>query len=221
MIPRVRVVRHLHTVIEDDYSKRCFLLKVSNPTLGSVRLRMKESKYKGEVEHWNHDIGGGSSSDTKNASVTTTTLFAGLLVDTLTQTVVRAELKPPLTNPLGTTATVTLLSAEDTIIELGGKARAVPKKVQNWDPDGVADNYDSDSGNALSTSFRLVAKSASDAWFELVVREGLGQSPSLARAIPLALEVDLGNGSWESSLIAVPEGVDNDKVTFDLVLVWT
>lgn len=215
VIPRVRVVRHYHTRVEEEgysaCSKLAFLLKVSNPTLGTVRLRFTESAYEGEFDYWNDGV--------KNAGATTS--YTGLLVDTLTHTVVRAKLKPALASTLGTTETVELLSGEDSIIELGGKARETPEQVLNWHSDAVVENLDSDSGSVASTSLRLLAQSASDAWFELSVREDDMPSSPAVSAIPLALEVDLGNGSWESCLIPVAEGVNNDKVAFDLVLAWT
>jgi hypothetical protein len=186
-----------------------FLLKVSNPTLGSVRLRFSKSAYGGEKEYWN-DTAGQSST---NGS---TTLFAGLLVDTLEQRFVQAELKPALMNGLETTETVELLSAEDSIIELRGKTLRTPELVMNWDPELVLKRVDTAEGSV--PFIRLVAQSAADAWFEVVVLEAQADV-SMASAVPLALEVDLGHGSWESSLIPTKD-VAKDMVVFDLVLVW-
>lgn len=221
VIPRVHVARHHTALVTNDEdktlcNKHAFLIKVANPTLGTVRLRFVESNYVGEMDYWNDD-------GRQVAGTTATQLFTNLLVDTLTQTACRVKLKPDLASTLGSTKTVELLSAEDSIIELGVNARDTPEPVLNWDPDAIVENLDSDSGAVVSSSMRVVAQSASDAWFELVVREIIEgpSSPAKATAIPLAVEVDLGNGSWESSLIPVKEGVGNDKVTFDLVLVWT
>jgi hypothetical protein len=186
-----------------------FLLKVSNPTLGSVRLRFSKSAYGGEKEYWN-DTAGQSST---NGS---TTLFAGLLADTLVQRFVQAELKPALMDGLQTTETVELLSAEDSIIELRGKTLRTPELVMNWDPELVLKLVDTAEGSV--PFIRLVAQSAADAWFELVVLEAQTDM-SMASAVPLALEVDLGHGSWESSLIPTKD-VAKDMVVFDLVLVW-
>jgi hypothetical protein len=190
-------------------SMQVFLLKVSNPTLGSVRLRFSKSAYGGEKEYWN-DTAGQSST---NGS---TTLFAGLLVDTLEQRFVQAELKPALMNGLETTETVELLSAEDSIIELRGKTLRTPELVMNWDPELVLKRVDAAEGSV--PFIRLVAQSAADAWFEVVVLEAQADV-SMASAVPLALEVDLGHGSWESSLIPTKD-VAKDMVVFDLVLVW-
>jgi hypothetical protein len=190
-------------------SMQVFLLKVSNPTLGSVRLRFSKSAYGGEKEYWNDSAG----QSTTNGS---TTLFAGLLVDTLEQQFVQAELKPALMNGLETTETVELSSAEDSIIELRGKTLRTPELVTNWDPELVLKRVDTAEG--FVPFIRPVAQSAADAWFELVVLEAHADA-SMASAVPLALEVDLGHGSWESSLIPTID-VAKDIVVFDLFLVW-
>jgi len=129
----------------------------------------------------------------------------GLLVDTMNHTFLDVKLSTEVS--FSTTDKVELLSAEDSIIELGASARETPTEVLQWDPAATATN---------DHSLRLVAKTASDAWFELVAPD-----VSSSNAIPLALQVDLGNGSWESSLIPTkPEAGESDNVTFDLVLAW-
>lgn len=190
VIPRVSVVRQHHS--DDD--RHAFLLKVANPTLGTVRLRLAESSYRGESDCWGEDDG-------------TTSCFSGLLVDTLTQKFVDTAQLQPTKASLGTSETVELLSAEDSIIELGGKARGTPEPVDHWEHPVLE-----------TAGLRLVAKSASDAWFELVVVNN--DTTAVTQMIPLALQVDLGDGSWESSLVPVAEGKDGDNVTFDLVLAW-
>jgi hypothetical protein len=102
---------------------------------------------------------------------------------------------------------------------------------------------------------RLVDQSTSDAWFDFVTTTTAdhqsssrrSSEPPLRTAFPIALQMDLGSGSWESSLIPPnttgrntttctaivssrntgggTEGSENndssvtDKVTFDSVLV--
>jgi hypothetical protein len=212
VIPRVRVVQRYQSTVNNEGtlgSMQVFLLKVSNPTLGSVRLRFSKSAFGGEKEYWNDSAGESSTNGTA-------TLFAGLLVDTLEQRFIQAKLKPSLMNDLETTGTVELLSAEDSIIELRGKTLRTPELVMNWDPELVLKRVDTSAGSA--PFIRLVTQSAADAWFELVVLEPHADV-SLASAVPLALEVDLGHGSWESSLIPAND-VAKDMVVFDLVLVW-
>ena len=196
-MPRLRIVQ-LHRYESDGGTSVVVLLRVTNPTLGAVRLRLTKSSYEGEANTWN---------DEEEAS--TTLMLNGLLVDSLTQTVLDVELKPGLTTHLKETDTVELLSAEDSILEMGVRASDMPESVRQWDPS---------TATGETCSLRHVATSASNAWFELRVRD-TAKATLRATAVPIAFEVDVGNGSWESSLIEA-KGED-DKVTFDIVLVWT
>ena len=63
------------------------------------------------------------------------------------------------------------------------------------------------------------------AWFELVIMEEQPTSDGVYCAIPLAMQIEVGNGSWESSLVqpdSKGESGDatNDIVIFNLLLVW-
>lgn len=216
VIPRVRVVQsHAFCFRAQDsapeWTRVVFLLKVSNPTLGNVRLRFSESSYSGEVDYWNN---GEKSSDSP--------FFSRLLVDSLSRTIVHAAFRPNLVDSMARSETVDLLSAEDSIIELGGKALRTPAQVLNWSPDNSVDAKDA-VGYAPkdAPSMRLIATNAADAWFELSIRDTSSYSVLTTCTVPLALEVDLGNGSWESSLIPVTENVASDKAVFDIVLAWT
>lgn len=137
----------------------------------------------------------------------------GLLVDTLHQTHADVELNTDVLKDFVETETVELLSAEDSIIELGGRARQTPPEVSNWNLATVQ------VGDA---AMRLVAKSASDAWFELIMPELPLTDDAPTPAVPVQLRVELGDGSWESSLIARKPTEDGkpDMVVFDLVIAW-
>jgi len=212
VIPRVQVVQHYHQPpdAEKDPTKHIFLIHVANPTLGTVRLRITKSTYRGEVDHWNEMMNTEELEETKK----TNTAMAGVLVDTLQQTILDLELNLDLTKSLTATDTVELKSAEDSIIELGAQSRETPVAVLEWDPARAA------TSSAVS-AIQLVAQSASDAWFELVLRQPPESNSGPFNAVPLAMEVDLGGGSWESSLIPVEEvNEGNDKVTLDIVLAW-
>jgi len=242
--------------------RRVFLLQVTNPTLGLVRLRLCDSRYRCEPA-WLEDDGGNSTINDVTLYPTTQEM-PNLLVDTFSQT--RMDLKLLTTTAMtpepatpAHTATVELLSAEDSIIELGGKAPEIPPEVAAWKvTSGTETNIagpDEGSGggdgtNSCKASMRLVAQSASTAWFEVAVavvseeekidtrqdavrneRKGLGSVP--ACSIPVALQIEVGKGSWESSLIQ-PKHIstttttttctkmdgERDWVTFDLVLAW-
>ena len=203
IIPRIQVIHH-NPPCPENSNRRVFLLKVSNPTLGTVRLRLVKSTYCGEIDHWDEFS---TSSEPKP-----TATMAEVLVDSLQQTFMDVLLSNLDSN---STDTVELLSAEDSIIELGASANDTPTEVSQWN--SSTSPLESPSASAIMM-IRLVAKSGSDAWYELVL-----PSPwtNASNAVPLAVEVDLGNGSWESSLIPTQPDVNDDKASFDLVLVWS
>ena len=197
-MPRIGVLKH-----EIKGNHRVFLLKVTNPTLGPVRLRFASSSYQGEKE-WDDE--------TKR-----TPIIPDLLVDDLFQIHMNLELKPLLTENMKQTESVELLSAEDSFIELGGKSTEIPDQVKNWEPrDFTSDGEDS--------AMRLVASSASTAFFELALANAAGPATTKDHsvAVPLTLELETGNGSWESSLIQKSTHGENeaDWVSFDLVFTW-
>lgn len=185
VMPRVRVMR-----VEPVEGGRALLLKVTNPTLGSVRLCLTSSDYQGESD-WD---------DPEKKTV----VLEELLVDTLTQTKVNAVVNTTSLKDLEPTPMVELLSAEDSIIELGGKAHKTPDEVVNWKP----------SPPSGESTVKVVVVSASTVWFELSLVGEQAHSPS---AYPMGLEIEIGNGSWETSLIQ-PEG-EADRVKWDLVIV--
>ena len=190
-MPRVRVIKY---DVNDEHS--AFLLKVTNPTLGPLRLRFAASSYQGEYT-WS------LQSEARESSMDQ------VLVDELTQTYLDIELDTKILRDLPTTEAVELLSSEDSFIEFGGKARETPTEIREWK---------APSGQSEKSSLRMVASSSSTAWFELVTT-GLVAHESRRPAIPIALQVQVGNGSWESSLIPQQKD-DDDFVSFDLVIAW-
>jgi len=248
VIPNVSVVKAT-TIADGNEKKRVVaLLKVTNPTLGSIRLRLAPSSYRGEP-YW--DDGGdavdsNATTEDADAPAPRNPILTDLLVDTWTQTRVDAKLverKVSNAEDVKPTDTVELLSAEDSIIEMGSSSRArqVPDEVSNWAPATSATS-------ASTMSLKAVAHSASTAWFEMSIPgssleneegnegekgSGTGQRKTKAPAVPFALQIEIGNGSWESSLIQPLQGVVAaqkgeeaasaaaaiDRVTFDLVLI--
>lgn len=204
---------HMRIDYHDNYYHNiyAFLLKVSNPTLGTVRLRLTQSSYCGEVQHWDDDNVVLQETDDKVYSKT----LRRVLVDTITQTIMDVQLLDPaqIQSYFIDRTTIELKSAEDSILELGTQSRDVPISVQSWDPKTVAG------------PLQLVAQTSSDAWLELALPiddHDVHNEYRKGNAIGLSMEVELGNGSWESSLITVQEGLDgSDYVLFDLVLTWT
>jgi hypothetical protein len=213
VIPRVKVVKHAALV---ENGKRVFLLKVTNPTLGTIRLRFSPSTYQGE------QLTETSAADQEKASP----LLSDLLVDTFTDEHSHVEINCNAFASLEPTQEVELLSAEDSFIEFGGKSKEVPYEVLKWDPTQVeAAAAAASNGNAV---MRLVAQSASTAWFELVAPVSSANdatttaSAATSPAVALALQIEVGNGSWQSSLVQPKpqEGDAKDWVTFDLLITW-
>jgi hypothetical protein len=190
-MPRVRLMDY-----DTTPERSAFLLKVTNPTLGPVRLRFGPSTYNGEV-NW----------DDPNGSCVT--FLKDLLVDELMQESLQIDLQTTILQDLATTETVELLSAEDSFIEFGGKAREVPEGVRGWK---------APARTVTASQMRVVASSSSTAWFELVTA-GLEVADGSRPGLPISIEVELGNGSWESSLIP-QKNPENDFVAFDLVIAW-
>jgi hypothetical protein len=200
VLPRVRVSIHA-----SDESRHAFLLKISNPTLGTIRLRLAASDYSGEPV-WN------------DQTVTTPSL-ENILVDPLTQVSVNAILDPKVAMDLKPTESCQLDPAEDSFLEIGKTITDVPVKVSKWDAGDVL--FDSKVSPESPASLRLVAQRKSTAWFELVLMDR-STKPSTYFAVPLALQIQVGDGSWESSLVQSQRLEDggSDLVTFDLVIIW-
>ena len=226
VIPRVRVVGHVPVI----GGKRIFLLQVSNPTLGPVRVRFAPSPYQGEPA-WDDPIH------------RTEQLLSALSVDSFKGVYLDAQLRPDLVDGgCHPSEVVELHSAEDSLLGLGGGGgrggtAALPPEVAAWRDTRVEHGWSSSTSSSSSSSsgsssaVRLVAQRASTAWYEWVVAdwkvgadndESPERSVTAATAIPLRLEIEVGAGSWETSLIQPRENMADgevDRVPLDLILV--
>jgi hypothetical protein len=118
---------------------------------------------------------------------------------------------------------VELESVQDSFLEMG-RVTLLPDAVATW-------NGSSESPTAAEeTSCRLVACQKDVAWFELhvnssaIVTNNTGDSSNNNDdfvAVPIALQIQVGDGSWESSLIP-PKKTDDgpDFVTFHVLVAW-
>lgn len=203
VLPRISVSKHA-----PDGTKHAFLLKVSNPTLGTIRMRLASSEYLGEP------VWGDQSSSTA--------LLQKILVDPFTDEYLNAELDSNEVKDLEPTEVCTLEPAEDSFLELGTTANEIPESVSQWNGKQVLAESNASSGGTAS-SLKFLASKSSTGWFELVVLVG-ASSEGVDRAVPLAMQIEVGNGSWESSLvqpeIAGDSGNSSDMVTFNLVIAW-
>jgi hypothetical protein len=204
VLPRIQISIHA-----SDGSRHAFLLKVSNPTLGRVRLRLSGSSYNGEKD-WNEET-------------STSSLLQNILVDPLTQTCVDAMIDPSSAKSFPTTDSCQLEPAEDSFLELGkSNADDIPDDVVKWDAVDIL--FESKVSRDLPSSMRLVGQKKSFAWFELVLMEPTTTGRNLLCAVPLSMQIEVGNGSWDSSLIPTNFLVEGepklDYVSFDLLILW-
>lgn len=171
------------------------LLKVGNPTVGNVRLRLGPSSYHGEPD-WDEPE-------------TATRFLPDVFVDTLMQTKMSVNLLPDILKDLAPTVTVDISSAEETMIELGGRAHRTPETVARWTP----------SPSLSASSISLLTQELCHAWFELCIAADVEFERGAAPAVAFSLQIDVGSGSWESSLVQPVSKDGSDFVVFDLVLV--
>lgn len=192
VIPKVRVVR------SNNNNNKSFLLKVTNPTMSAVKLRLGPSTYTGEDE------------------TTPNVMMKHVLMDSL-------ELDYKDIVLLATSSTfaleqptelVQLESVEDCFLEMG--RATLPEAVVNWV--GGSDDLS-------SCSIQFIALQKDAAWFELNVGNvnvSAAASKDTWVALALALQIQVGDGSWESSLVKpkpMPGG-EPDLVTFHVLIAW-
>lgn len=143
-----------------------------------------------------------------------------LLVDPFSDQHINAHVMPEAVRSLESTEICELQPAEDSFLELGKGADEVPEAVATWEASKVlSESMVSSDGPA--GSLRLITSKNSVAWFELIVPEG-SLEEGVDSAVPIALDIEVGNGSWDSSLVRpeLSEHGEKDIVSFDLVIAW-
>jgi len=206
VVPRVQVVKHGY-----QDGKYALLLMVKNPTLGTIRLRLNGIQNNSFLD----------PSELKN-----------VIIDPMKRTRVNAEICSAASS-LEPTEVMELDPVEDAFLELGKGQSRDPPEVEGWDPSSV---LGSDRGNVGSTtsfsSAKVVATQNDKAWVDVVFagnNAAVEEEESSIRmgggkylAAPIALQIEVGDGSWDSSLIKplpVTEG-ERDFVTLNLVILW-
>lgn len=196
VLPRIQVC-----IDASDGTKHAFLLKVSNPTLSTVRVKLGASSYTGERVFPNDP--------------TTTPNLKRVLVDAFNQVYLDAKLNVDFSKSVETSELCELHPSEDSLLELGSsKSRVFPEAVSVWDAESVL--LDSKLTNEIPVTLKVVGRNNSAAWFECVALETHLET-SVHNALALKLEIEVGNGLWENSLI---QRHDKDLLSFDILLVW-
>merc|ERR1740124_434648 len=124
----------------------------------------------------------------------TTVHWTDVLVDSL-QNKILSKITLDTSFKLPVSDSLTLQAVEDVFLEMGGKGNRLPSKVLDWNG---------------STELGWIAKEGDKAWFSFMANS--------SECIPFSMNIKVSKGSWESSLVK-PSVVDNDMVTFDLVLI--
>ena len=214
VVPRVRVVRQGKVALADSRIRHALLLSVTNPTLGMIRLRLNGADLR--------DFDESTASDDEGYTL------LNIRIDSLGRH--RANVRM-----IGSTSTmvlpdmVELEAVEDALFDIGAGQSKQPKEVEDWDADTVlnARGHSSQSDDGPSECpFSTVAVSKDRAWIQLVIEEdGFKETstPGEFVAFPASLQVEIGNGSWESSLIKTNDEVKEgeiDLVSFRLLLAW-
>lgn len=187
-------------------------MKVRNPTLNIIRLRLSDSSF----------FGGDRKDEIDTLSPTISPReLENILLDPFEETFVQAHLCPPgTTSSLLPTEWLVLDHAEDPFLDIGKGREEDPPAVTKWDASSALGAF---SGSNKSM-MRIVATQRDKAWIELMLcidpsDGGKDDTTNNYLAVPMAMQIEVGNGSWEASLIKcrdLPEE-EIDAVTLDLL----
>jgi hypothetical protein len=210
VVPRVRVVRQGQLMLANSRVRHALLLSVTNPTLGMIRLRLNGADLR--------DFDASTASDDEGYTL------RNIRVDSLGRC--RANVRM-----IGSTSTIVLPdmveleAVEDALFDIGAGQSKEPKEVETWDANAILKATECDDEGLSGCPFSTVAVSKDRAWIQLVIEEdGFKETstPGEFVAFPATLQVEIGNGSWESSLIKsveVKEG-ESDLFSVRLLLAW-
>ncbi len=201
VVPRVQLCRY---GTDPTSGKVAVLLKVKNPTLNMIRLRFS---------------GPNSSEEVVNSKE-----LENILIDPFMETTIaKADLcSSDSLSSIDSSEWIELDSAEDLLLDIGKRQQEDPEVVSSWDFAPLLDTLDSDSLPKLT----IVASRGDTSWVELVIpntvvvgSDGV-KAPGNYFAVPLSMQIEVGNGSWEASLIKrrdLPEE-EHDLVQLDFVV---
>ena len=197
-------------MLADSRVRHALLLSVTNPTLGMIRLRLNGADLR--------------SFDASTASDGEGYTLRNIRIDSLGRC--RANVRM-----IGSTSTIVLPdmveleAVEDALFDIGAGQSKEPKEVETWDANAILKATECDDEGLSVCPFSAVAVSKDRAWIQLVIEEdGFKETstPGEFVAFPATLQVEIGNGSWESSLIKsveVKEG-ESDLFSVRLLLAW-
>ena len=192
-VPRVQICRYGK---DADSQKYTMLLKVRNPTLSNIRLRFLHPDIPGDISERE---------------------LQKVPLDPFSQRFVNARMCEPK-DSLTSTEWMNLENAEDLFLDMGKEQEEDPIEVLHWEPSTVFDSSDDDTVSTL----RILTTRKDTAWVEMIYSVGfdLDSVPDdNYLAFSIGLQIEVGNGSWDASLIKkrdLPED-ENDIVTLNIV----
>jgi hypothetical protein len=206
VVPRVQICRHGSDSTRQRYA---VLLKVRNPTLSMVRLRFSSPSFSKP----------GDCPTGEQISTIPERELQNIPIDPFRETFANARIcSPSSTESLGPTEWLVLEHAEDLFLDMGKGREEDPTEVRDWDASLALDSL----GSRIS-EFHVLGTRKDTAWVELVLSTDSNTEDIHPKkfylAIPMAMQIEVGNGSWDGSLIKkrdLPEE-NIDFVTLNLV----
>ena len=150
--------------------------------------------------------------------------FSNLLLDSLSMKTVNATIIPSEKKGNHQMKYIELEPYEDIFLGFGkGGLSKFPSVVDEWDASKCISSYFKDKEESSQSLCMLVAQDKDSAWIQYIVPQQQQQNvkdQNLFMATPLVLDVDIGEGSWESSLIQSETDGETDHVDLHLLPVW-
>ena len=194
VVPRIQLCRHVtDTTTSAPTHQYVALLKIKNPTLSIVRLRLSGPSL---------SSGGIDQKELDN-----------ILVDPFSETFIRGvNCNSAATASLDPTDFFVLEPADDPFLDVGKGKEDDPADVKHWDATSILGGL----GNVSKSQLRVVATQGDTAWVELILCNTVDEVSSDASsekylAIPLSLQIEIGNGSWDASLVKRRDGLPEEE----------
>lgn len=187
-VPRVEIHRYGKDLAGRSYA---ILFKIRNPTLSTIRFRFSSPALDDNSEN---------IVNSRSALVEEHEL-QNIPIDPFHQTYVSARMCSTklMDGSLAPTEWLELENAEDLFLDVGNRQQEVPAEVQEWEARAVLNSLDDKNRSNL----HAVAVQRDTAWIQMTLSlESIPESSDKTHvAFPLGMQIEVGNGSWEASLI--------------------
>lgn len=131
-----------------------------------------------------------------------------ILVDPFNERRISAQLCQSFKN-LGSTGFIELDPADDPFLDIGKEKRGDPPEVSGWEGTVIEDLENS--------GLKLVASQGDTSWVEFAV--DFEEEVATNLVVPFSMQIEVGNGSWEASLVKRKELPEQEKDLVKLGLV--